>query len=141
MDKDLVVMNDGSPTLFKNPNSTVSAVDLAITGSQLRIKWQWVFFRTVAIVIIIPPYQKHNRNTHFKFNLEILGTHRIRHFKKADWDLYQKQLTIKLMDRSLDMEYNYLLKIMDEVDRNNGSTIDSFYLYEVRVYNFKIILL
>ena len=43
------------------------------------------------------------------------------------------------MDRSLDMEYNYLLKIMDEVDKNNGSTIDSFYLYEVRVYNFKII--
>ena len=109
MDKDLIVMNDGSPTLFKNPNSTVSAVDLAITGSQLAINSQWSVLQDCGNSNHYPTLLEINSKTHFKFNLDILGTHHIRNFKEKS---IPEAITIKLMDRSLDMENKNLLKIM-----------------------------
>ena len=87
---ELIVMNDGSHTLFQNTNNNSSAVDLTMISSQLALYCAWKVIYDCGNSNHFPTsltYEINNNN----FATCFINRYQLNNFKKADLDLFLRK--------------------------------------------------
>ncbi|KAH1015765.1 hypothetical protein HUJ04_007100 [Dendroctonus ponderosae] len=91
---ELILLNDGTPTLLQNPNHGKSALDLTIVSGDLATFSNWR---------VLPDY---GGSDHFPTSLRIgdsdhnfddiwMQPYKVRPFYEANWDLYYEKLNLE----------------------------------------------
>lgn len=93
---ELIILNDGAPTLFQNPHHVKSAVDLSIVSSELAIHAEWSTISECGTSDHFPTSLKIGNDTNsIFFDGCRLTPYKSRNFHRADWKKYYELLTLK----------------------------------------------
>lgn len=113
LNRDLVILNDGTPTMLQAPQNRNSAIDLVILSSDIAHNFTFTVLPDGGNSDHFPVMVKTKKDSD-KFLTKYKTTpYRTRNFRKANWPLYYDRVMVEFSSNQGDMNYSNLKQIMD----------------------------
>lgn len=113
LDKDLVILNNGTPTKIQAPSHNHSAVDLTIVDGHLAIKSQWSVLQDSGNSDHFPTRLVIDIQNNHNFIQTFSTPYKQRNYDRADWSVYHDRVLVQILLSEEEVDYDSLVGMMD----------------------------